>query len=642
MNVSGTRAHIHNTLKTCEALQAAGADVLFVHPASVPKDLDDVLARHRIATRFKMEFVDGIAEGDLVQPNVLKRLTSHIKAYGALIKYLMANVKSIDVVYYRHHLISPVAVFFRIWARKPVVFESHYVYIRKMFSQLATRFSIHSANGVVTITDALKKFYRLTSDLSLVVPCHAAEPELVPDEQVENLRRELSLPQDKKILCYTGTLGSTIQGISYEVETMVEILRDLPTDFVSLIVGAKDNDAYLLQAADKAGVQDRLIVRPWCDRETVFKYLAASDYLLMPRVGTAPGSSPSKMFDYLAMKKPIIAASTPPVDEVLKNRINAILVDADRQKEWGEAVKLLESDGALREGIAERSWLDSLEYSWSRRGQRIKWFAERAVSKTKSFGIKKSLKSWLEYGTGLLGWAYVKTFGTKSGVVLAFHSISESPWIHAVTPELFDEHIRCLESDVQIVPLSRLQKECLNGKPKRMRKPLVAITFDDGYRDWVHAAAPVLSKHKTVATFFVTTSFKLVTTQVQEGIAVISPEGVNDLAAAGHEIGSHGHTHVDLSGCDKDAFSFEVSESRRILRELTGQGIIRLSYPKGRYATQHFPILEANGYEMALAGHGVIGVDSEKFAAPRLPVYGNWSARKLRRRFYAAMIGFLV
>ncbi|QIK75248.1 polysaccharide deacetylase family protein [Nocardioides piscis] len=37
----------------------------------------------------------------------------------------------------------------------------------------------------------------------------------------------------------------------------------------------------------------------------------------------------------------------------------------------------------------------------------------------------------------------------------------------------------------------------------RPRKPMIAFTFDDGYRDWVTHIAPVLESHRVNALFFV-------------------------------------------------------------------------------------------------------------------------------------------
>ena len=380
IDVRSPRAHVHNSLKTCEALQAAGDDVTFINPDMAPADLDAILRAHDIRTPFQMRFLGRVGAQEQNQPSRIKRVFAVVRMIASLNGYLWRHRKEIDVVYYRYHLLLKPALFAKWILRKRVVFESHYVYLAKPIAQSITNAAVHSADGVVAITDALRKHYVLSDERSVMAPCHAAEFEHVPIEDTATLRRDLDLPSDKIILCYTGSLGATIQGISYEVETMVDVLKDLPTNVISLIVGARSDrpdGEDLRKRAEKLGVADRVIIRPWSDRTTVMKYLAASDVLVMPRVGTAPGSSPSKMFDYLAIAKPIVAASTPPVDEILTDGENALLVDADKPEQWTSAISRVLSDKQLAEKLHDGAMATGRRYTWAERGKTIHAFLER-------------------------------------------------------------------------------------------------------------------------------------------------------------------------------------------------------------------------------------------------------------------------
>lgn len=383
INVRGTRAHVHNTLKTCEALAEAGADLRFISADTPPTETEwqEIRLRHALKTPFDRVFFGTIPFGDLTQPSRLGRLWAFLKLNFTFTTYIWKHRHEIDAVYYRFHLLLLPALVWRFLLRKPVFFESHYVYIYDRLPQALTHLAVRSANGVIAITHGLRHHYKLDDQHSIMAPCHASELDQVPSESLSELRTQLGLPQEAMIFCYTGSIGNTIQGISYEVETMVDILSSLPKHGISVIVGMreqKDADALMARAQEK-GVIDRVLVKPWTDRMTVMKYLGAADILLMPRVGTAPGSSPSKMFDYIAMRKPIIAASTPAVDEILHDHENALLVDADKPEEWIQAVQNLVQDPALGKRLADKAAQDATTYTWQARGERILAFIRRFV-----------------------------------------------------------------------------------------------------------------------------------------------------------------------------------------------------------------------------------------------------------------------
>lgn len=93
------------------------------------------------------------------------------------------------------------------------------------------------------------------------------------------------------------------------------------------------------------------------------------------------------------------------------------------------------------------------------------------------------------------------------GLILMYHRVDNSfldPWHCCVSPENFKAHISVLQRLAYVVPLQDLLTKICNGKP---RKPVVAITFDDGYVDNLLKAAPVLMQAGFPATVFVVTGW---------------------------------------------------------------------------------------------------------------------------------------
>jgi peptidoglycan/xylan/chitin deacetylase (PgdA/CDA1 family) len=97
--------------------------------------------------------------------------------------------------------------------------------------------------------------------------------------------------------------------------------------------------------------------------------------------------------------------------------------------------------------------------------------------------------------------------GRQTLTVLTFHRVLPKP--HPLYPEWstqkeFQRKIRWLKSCAEIVPLAEGIAQVRSGNATR---PLAAITFDDGYRDNLDFALPVLRAENVQSTFFVTTRY---------------------------------------------------------------------------------------------------------------------------------------
>ena len=86
-----------------------------------------------------------------------------------------------------------------------------------------------------------------------------------------------------------------------------------------------------------------------------------------------------------------------------------------------------------------------------------------------------------------------------------YHQIATppcDPWQLAVSPENFEAHLSILKSDFTVVSLDEMIRN-LKGLP--LGKRMIAITFDDGFRDNCFTAAPLLEKYKMPASFYIAT-----------------------------------------------------------------------------------------------------------------------------------------
>ncbi|HXQ24242.1 MAG TPA: polysaccharide deacetylase family protein [Candidatus Acidoferrales bacterium] len=91
--------------------------------------------------------------------------------------------------------------------------------------------------------------------------------------------------------------------------------------------------------------------------------------------------------------------------------------------------------------------------------------------------------------------------------VLMYHRVADTQGyvVDCVPLAAFDAQLSLLRTRAQVVPLRRLVERL--QKPEPLAEDLAAITFDDGYRDNLDVALPILEQHGLPATVFVTTRF---------------------------------------------------------------------------------------------------------------------------------------
>lgn len=172
--------------------------------------------------------------------------------------------------------------------------------------------------------------------------------------------------------------------------------------------------------------------------------------------------------------------------------------------------------------------------------------------------------------------------------ILMYHSISDDPEIGvrpyyriAAKPEIFREHMALLKSTgCRGVALSEGLK-WLNAEPgTRNSEPApIAITFDDGYRDFYTQAFPSLREHNFSATMFVPTAFIGAQTRSFKSRECLTWNEVKELHRAGIEFGSHTVTHPKLVEMDWPQIKTELRDSKAEIENQLGAACDTFAYP---------------------------------------------------------------
>ena len=155
--------------------------------------------------------------------------------------------------------------------------------------------------------------------------------------------------------------------------------------------------------------------------------------------------------------------------------------------------------------------------------------------------------------------------------VLVYHTISSPaeplPGDIDISPEAFARQVDWLARWRSVAPLVQTLYST--------RRRQVAITFDDGFRDNLTVALPLLEKYSLPATVFVTAGFI-----GNEGY--LTRDELRELSQSSLiTIGAHGFWHRHFNLLSNDEARQELVEARTMLEEITGKKVDLMAWPYG-------------------------------------------------------------
>jgi glycosyltransferase involved in cell wall biosynthesis len=182
----------------------------------------------------------------------------------------------------------------------------------------------------------------------------------------EEARKRSELPIDKNIVMYTGHLYPW-KG----VDTLAQAAELMPATYFVFIGGIEPEFGKFKERYKQYA---NIIVRPFVQREKIPEYLKAADVLVIPNSQhekiSAQYTSPLKLLEYMASKRPIVVSDLPSMRAVL-NEENAFFAEADGSVSFSRVIQdVLENKEGSAE-VAEQAFKDVQKHSWQKRAQDI-------------------------------------------------------------------------------------------------------------------------------------------------------------------------------------------------------------------------------------------------------------------------------
>jgi peptidoglycan/xylan/chitin deacetylase (PgdA/CDA1 family) len=224
-----------------------------------------------------------------------------------------------------------------------------------------------------------------------------------------------------------------------------------------------------------------------------------------------------------------------------------------------------------------------------------------------AYATKQRIKNSVYRTIGTVG-SHVGGGRRRSGLrVLLYHKVNDADGNPGSVPTgLFADHIGSLEGmGYRVVGLDEVVDYVRRGRA--LPANAVLITFDDGYRDNLENAAPVLSRLGYPAVVFVSVGHVGTERPMphDERVAAENPlldwDGLTEIEQHGVRVESHGIDHIALSRLSLDEARRQIVESRSTLEERLGRPVRAYAFVKGSRSdqgSQHVEMLASAGYAL--------------------------------------------
>lgn len=206
----------------------------------------------------------------------------------------------------------------------------------------------------------------------------------------------------------------------------------------------------------------------------------------------------------------------------------------------------------------------------------------------------------------------------RPSLILTYHSLDGSGSVISITPEQFRSQLAHLASSrTPVVALERLPET----------PDAVALTFDDGFRNFREHALPALAEFGLPATVFIVSRYcggRNDWPSQPRGLPcldLMSWSELEELARAGIGLGAHTATHPFLTRLDEAGIDQQMRTSREEIEQRTGCAVTTFAYPYGdwneavrRGASKHFRMA-------CTTDMGFVPAGCDPLALPRVDMY---------------------
>ncbi|MFW9827690.1 MAG: glycosyltransferase [Candidatus Thorarchaeota archaeon] len=189
----------------------------------------------------------------------------------------------------------------------------------------------------------------------------------------EKLRRYLKLPLDKNIITYCGSLNP-----GKGIKMLIRVSKKFNQNTLFYIIGGEKK--WLNYWRNKVKLEKITNVKfiGFVLNKLVPLYLKSSDVLIMlydleekNAIMDINTTSPIKLFEYMAAKRPIVTIKLPTIEKIVRHNQEALLSEWDNVEEIAENIQKLLNNHLLVNQISQNAYKKAKNHTYIKRCKRI-------------------------------------------------------------------------------------------------------------------------------------------------------------------------------------------------------------------------------------------------------------------------------
>lgn len=240
--------------------------------------------------------------------------------------------------------------------------------------------NLQAADLIVVVSRALKDALiaaNVEPEKILVNPNGVQPNAYSPDVDGTKVRQQYGC-DGRTVVGFIGTFGRW-HGAEVLAEAFGQLLKQHPEyrqQVRLLMVGDGMTMPEVRRRIDEQGIADAVILTGLVPQEQGPPHLAACDILASPHVPNPDGTpffgSPTKLFEYMAMGKGVVASRLDQIDEILKHEHTAWMVEPNNVAALTAGLKTLIDNPALRSRLGQEARRAVVaQFTWREHTRRI-------------------------------------------------------------------------------------------------------------------------------------------------------------------------------------------------------------------------------------------------------------------------------
>ncbi len=358
------KAHAIQIMKMCEALsRKVSVNLIVPRRRSLEYQDVDPFLYYKVANTFKIKKLWTIDPYWLMRfPQGIYIKVQIICFLARLILFLIFSKGKNNAYFYtRDEYLLPILQ----WFSKKVIWEAHTLpRNKKWYTKYWNR-----CHAIITITEILKKELMengIKKEKIITAPDGVDIKSFSIPMSKNECRKKLSLPENKKIIVYTGHL--------YEwkgAQTLADASQYLDDLYHIVFVGGTLNDVDKFIQVNSG--KNNITILGHVAYSEIPYYIMAADILIVPnsakRKISVSYTSPLKFFEYLTSGKPILISDIPSLREIGDKFEGIFHFKADDAKNLSDSIKFLDEKKIYTRDLSG--------YSWDKRSENIIYFISK-------------------------------------------------------------------------------------------------------------------------------------------------------------------------------------------------------------------------------------------------------------------------